>query len=850
MNFEKFTIRSQEVIESAFRRADENGNPEINPIHIIQALADQDDSILKMIFNKSGVPFESFVSEINSKIKNLPRIQGSHQPTMSRELHQILIKAEKEANKMQDEFVSVEHIILAMLNDNTQTTRLLKNHGLNYNLVLKVLRELRGNQRVTDQNPENKYQVLDKYTRNLTDLARKGKLDPVIGRDEEIRSVIQILSRRRKNNPVLIGEPGVGKTAIAEGLAHRIIEKDVPENLKHKELRELDMAGLVAGAKFRGEFEERLKALLHEIEKSDGRIILFIDEIHIVVGAGATQGAMDASNMLKPALARGSLHCIGATTLDEYRKYIEKDAALERRFQKVMVLEPSVNSTISILRGIKDKYEVHHGVHIKDEALIAASVLSDRYITDRFLPDKAIDLVDEACSYLRMQIDSLPIELDEIERKIRQLEIEKISMKKDKSENYKSISRDLEELKEKRSVLRGKWEYEKNLITKIRELNEQMDSTKSQAEIAERNGQLDKVAELKYGKLSQLQTELESHRAKLKKIPHEEQMLREDIDEETIAAIVSRWTGIPISKLMESERAKLLKIEEILHERVIGQDEGISVISNALRRSRSGLSDMSKPIGSFLFLGPTGVGKTELAKALAMYLFDTEKAIIRIDMSEFMEKHSVSRLIGAPPGYVGYEEGGYLTEAVRRRPYSVILLDEIEKAHRDVFNILLQIMDDGRLTDGKGRTVDFRNTIIIMTSNLASSEIYQADDLEEIKPRIMHSLQNYFKPEFLNRLDEIVLFHRLKESEIRQIVEIQLDNMNKKLISNGLTLTFTKSAIDEIAKLGFDPQFGARPLKRVIQREIENKLAINLLNGSLEGKSEIKVSFDEYFIFD
>ncbi|PID28240.1 MAG: ATP-dependent chaperone ClpB [Candidatus Cloacimonadota bacterium] len=849
MNFEKFTIKSQEAIESSFREAEANGNPEISPLHILKAFAGQEDSILKMIFKKSGLSLESLISDIKSQIRNIPRIQGTNNPTVSRELQKVLLKASKEAEKMQDEFVSVEHIILALLSQENQGGRILKNHGLSYNLVLKVLKELRGNQRVTDQNPENKYQVLDKYTRNLTELASKGKLDPVIGRDEEIRRVIQILSRRRKNNPVLIGEPGTGKTAIAEGLAHRIIEQDVPENLKNKELRELDMAGLVAGAKFRGEFEERLKAVLHEIEKSDGKIILFIDEIHIVVGAGATQGAMDASNMLKPALARGSLHCIGATTLDEYRKYIEKDAALERRFQKVAVAEPSVNSTISILRGIKDKYEVHHGVHIKDESLIAAAVLSDRYVTDRFLPDKAIDLLDEACSYIRMQIDSLPIELDETERDIRRLEIEKISMKKDKSENYKAITKELEELKEKRSVLRGKWEYEKNLITEIRKLKEETDNVKSQTEIAERNGQLDKAAELKYGKLSELKQKSAEKRAELEAIPKEEQMLREDIDEETIARVVSRQTGIPISKLMESERAKLLKIEDILHKRVVGQEEGISVISNALRRSRSGLSDISKPIGSFLFLGPTGVGKTELAKALAVYLFDTEKSIIRIDMSEFMEKHAVSRLIGAPPGYVGYEEGGYLTEAVRRRPYSVILLDEIEKAHHDIFNILLQIMDDGRLTDGKGRTVDFKNTIIIMTSNLASSEIYQAEDPEQIKPQIMNSLQNYFKPEFLNRLDEIVLFSRLKKSEIKQIAQIQLANMNRKLKEKGLSLAFSEKASDKIAEYGFDPQFGARPLKRVIQKEIENKLAIKLLSGELEGKSEIKVDYDKEFLF-
>ncbi|RLC49412.1 MAG: ATP-dependent chaperone ClpB, partial [Candidatus Cloacimonadota bacterium] len=768
----------------------------------------------------------------------------------------VLTQAEKEAKELQDEYISVEHIFLAIVEKSKLAAPIIKKFGLEKNRILFALKELRGNQKVTDQDPESKYQVLEKYARNLTKLARLGKLDPVIGRDEEIRRTIQILSRRRKNNPVLIGEPGVGKTAIVEGLAKRVVDMDVPDNLKNKEIVELDMGALLAGAKFRGEFEERLKAVLKEVEKAEGKIILFIDEIHTVVGAGAAEGAVDASNMLKPALARGSLHCIGATTLDEYRKYIEKDAALERRFQPVMVKEPDVNDTISILRGIKEKYEVHHGVQIMDNALVAAAVLSNRYITDRFLPDKAIDLVDEACAKLRMEINSMPQELDEIERRIRQLEIEKLSLKKEKDEagkeRLKLINNEMAELREKQSGLKIKWEYQKNLIKQISQLSEEIDNIKAQAEIAERKGELDKVSELKYGILIKKQQELADLKEKLKKIPPEEQLLKEYVDEELIAEIVAKWTGIPVSRLMQSEMQKLIHMEDELAKRVVGQKEGITALANAIRRSRSGLADANRPIGSFLFMGPTGVGKTELAKALAEFLFDTEKAMIRIDMSEFMEKHSVSRLVGAPPGYVGYEQGGYLTEAVRRRPYSVILFDEIEKAHHDVFNILLQILDDGRLTDGKGRTVDFKNTVIIMTSNVASQFIFEMGDKpeEEIKSKLREALQQYFRPEFLNRLDDIIIFHRLDKEQIKEIVKIQLERLKTRLAEKHINLEVSEKALEQLAEQGFDPHYGARPLKRVIQKEIENKLALEILEGKILPNHKILVDHDgKEFIF-
>ena len=846
MNLNRLTIKSQEALEKASQIAEDYGHQEITSVHLLYSLINQDDSFTVSLLKKIDVDIASFKNEIESYLKNQTKLSGVYQTGISRELNDILSQAEKEATGLQDEYISVEHLLVTIIASSKFPIKLEK-FGINKDKILIALKEIRGNQKVTDQNPEAKYQALEKYARNLTRLARLGKLDPVIGRDDEIRRTIQTLSRRRKNNPVLIGEPGVGKTAIVEGLARRVVDLDVPENLKHKDIVELDMGALLAGAKFRGEFEERLKAVLKEVEKAEGKIILFIDEIHTVVGAGAAEGAVDASNMLKPALARGTLHCIGATTLDEYRKYIEKDAALERRFQPVLINEPDVEDTISILRGIKDKYEVHHGVQITDTALVSAAVLSNRYISDRFLPDKAIDLMDEACASLRMEIDSMPQELEIVERKLRQFEIEKLSLKKEKDKASKDrlekINKEMSNLKEQQSALRMRWEHEKNLLKQIRQSSEEIDKIKAETVIAERNGDLGKVSELKYGVLVEKQKQLEELKEKMQKIPSEQQLLKETVDEEMIAEVVAKWTGIPVAKLMQSELQKLVKMEDVLSKRVIGQKEGIVALANAIRRSRSGLSDENKPIGSFLFMGPTGVGKTELAKALAEFLFDTEKAIIRIDMSEFMEKHSVSRLIGAPPGYVGYEEGGHLTEAVRRKPYSIILLDEIEKAHQDVFNILLQILDEGRLTDGKGRTVDFKNTVIIMTSNVASQFIYEMGDKpeEEIKVSLKEALQQYFRPEFLNRLDDIIVFHRLDKEQVRQIVKLQLNILNKRLKDKNIELKFSESALDKLTELGFDPQFGARPLKRVIQKEIENKLAIELLEGKILPNQKVKI---------
>jgi len=831
--------------------AHEMGHQEIGEFHLLMSLLKTEDSIVLPILQKQDCNIGGFAKDIDAELKSLPRVSGYSQVYLSGDLNQIFIEAEKQAKKLQDDYVSVEHLLLALLQKAKKSANLIKKYAIDYNKVLQALKEIRGNQRVTDENPEAKYQALEKYARNLSKLAREGKLDPVIGRDEEIRRVIQILSRRRKNNPVIIGEPGVGKTAIVEGLARRIVDKDVPENLKNKEILELDMAALVAGAKFRGEFEDRLKAVLKEVESNEGRIILFIDEIHTVVGAGSAEGSVDASNMLKPALARGTLHCIGATTLDEHRKYIEKDPALERRFQPILVTEPSLEDTISILRGIKDKYEVHHGVQILDTALVASAYLSNRYISDRFLPDKAIDLVDEACSRLKMEIDSMPVELDEVQRKIKQLEIEKISLRKEKDELSKErlakIDEDIKNLSESQSLLKIKWQNEKSLMSEISTLSEQIDQLKIDAENAERVGNLGRVAELKYGELPAKQKALEEAKTKLQKIPNEQRILKENVDEEMIAEVVSKWTGIPLTKLLESEMQKLVKMEDVLSKRVIGQKDGINALSNAIRRSRSGLSDQNKPIGSFMFLGPTGVGKTELGKTLADFLFDSEKAIVRIDMSEFMEKHSVSRLIGAPPGYVGYDEGGYLTENVRRKPYAVILFDEIEKAHPDVFNILLQILDDGRLTDGQGRTVDFRNSIIIMTSNIGAQMIFDHpnDNLDEIKDDLMKLLQSYFRPEFLNRLDEIILFHRLNREQIKEIVQIQLKGLCKRLKDKRINIHFSDNAIEAIAEGGFDPQFGARPLKRVIQREIENALAMEILAGNLLPNQSINVDYQD-----
>ena len=852
MNINRLTIKSQEALDKARQIADSSGHQEILPLHLLQGLLIEQDGFASTILKKTGLNPQQVKEEIERKLKEIPRLSGVYQLSISKALSELLTNAERLAGKLQDEYVSIEHLLVAI----SELTE-FKNFGLDKNSLLKAVKELRGNQRVTDQDPESKYQALEKYARNLTKLARLGKLDPVIGRDDEIRRTVQTLSRRRKNNPVLIGEPGVGKTAIVEGLARRVVDQDVPENLKQKDILELDMGALLAGAKFRGEFEERLKAVLKEVEKEEGRIILFIDELHTVVGAGAAEGAVDASNMLKPALARGTLHCIGATTIDEYRKYIEKDAALERRFQPIMINEPDVNDTISILRGIKEKYEVHHGVQITDGALVAAAVLSDRYISDRFLPDKAIDLMDESCASLRMEIDSMPQELDEIERKIKQIEIERLSLKKEKDKTSKDrldkINRELAELKEKSAELRAHWEKEKEILTNIRKLSEDIDNIKAQAEIAERKGELDRVSELKYGNLIQKQNELEKLNSKLQQIPPDKQLLKEKITEEMIAQVVAKWTGIPVSKLIQSEVDKLIEMENVLSKRVIGQKEGITALANAIRRSRSGLADTNRPIGSFLFMGPTGVGKTELVKTLAEFLFDTEKAMIRIDMSEFMEKHSVARLVGAPPGYVGYDEGGYLTEAVRRRPYSVILFDEIEKAHNDVFNILLQILDDGRLTDGKGRTVDFKNTVIIMTSNIASQYIYEMGNKPavEIREQLLASLKEHFRPEFINRLDDVIIFHRLDKNQIRKIVEIQLEILKERMTEKNIKLEFTEQAVAKLAEMGYDPQFGARPLKRVIRKEIENQLALKLLAGELSANKILKIDWKaDSFVFN
>jgi len=840
MQFDKFTIKSQEALTRAQAIASGNGHQSVEDIHMMSAMLEPGGGIIIPVLQKLEVNIDDLRSRIDEAVSNAPKVSGGAQIYMGSGLKNILDQAFSEARQLKDEYVSTEHILVAIAQSPGKAGELLRSSGATRDRIYQVLVEIRGSQRITDQNPEDKYQALKRFGKDLTDLARKQKLDPVIGRDEEIRRVIQVLSRRTKNNPVLIGEPGVGKTAIVEGLANRIVSGDIPEGLKDKKVVALDMGALIAGAKYRGEFEDRLKAVLKEVSKAEGRIILFLDELHTVVGAGAAEGAVDASNMLKPMLARGELHAIGATTLDEYRKYIEKDAALERRFQPVQISEPSVEDTISILRGLREKYEVHHGVRIQDAALVSAAVLSDRYIADRFLPDKAIDLVDEAASKLRIEIDSMPSEIDEVERKIKQAEIEAQALKKEKDkaskERLEKIKKQLADLKEKSGSMKAHWQQEKEIIARIRSLKEELEKTRSEAEQAERDADLARAAELKYGKSMELAKKLEEENKKLAKLQEEKKMLKEEVDEEDIADTVSRWTGIPVTRLMEAEIEKLIHMEDRLRQRVVGQDEAITAVSNAIRRARAGLQDPNRPIGSFIFLGPTGVGKTELSKALAQFMFDDERAMVRIDMSEYMEKHTVSRLIGAPPGYVGYEEGGYLTEAVRRRPYSVLLLDEIEKAHNDVFNILLQIMDDGRLTDGHGRTVDFKNTVIIMTSNIGSQWITGLGDKdeEEMKRRIDEAMKNNFKPEFLNRVDDTIIFHRLGMEEIEKIVDIQIEGLAKILASRKLSVEVSGKARQLLAKEGFDPVYGARPLKRVIQNEVQNVLAMKLLNGEVK----------------
>jgi len=853
MKFDKFTIKVQEAIMAARSLAQERDHQQIEPVHILVALIDQQDGITTPILQKLGVDVKQLYSDLFTELGRLPRVTGSGalDVVLSRNTAQLFDAAWKEAEMLRDEYLSTEHLLLAMCElDSLSINSILKKHGITKDRILQALTSIRGSQRVTDQDPEGKYQAIEKYSRNLTELARRGKLDPVIGRDDEIRRVMHILSRRTKNNPVLIGEAGVGKTAIVEGLAQRIASGDVPEILKDKEILALDLAAMVAGAKYRGEFEDRLKAFLKEVERGAGRYILFIDELHTLVGAGAAQGAIDASNMLKPALARGELRCIGATTLDEYRKYIEKDAALTRRFQTVYVSEPSVEDTIAILRGLKEKYEIHHGVRINDSAIIAAATLSQRYITDRFLPDKAIDLIDEAASRLRIEIDSMPTEIDEIERKIIQLEIQKQALKKENTKSSKEeldkIERELQNLREKSDAMKAQWKAEKEVITKISEIQKKIEETKIEAEKAERAGDLGRAAELTYGVLNELKKQLEHYQEKLKEIQKDKPMLKQEVDEEDIAKIISQWTGIPISRMLESEREKLLKMEERLKKRVVGQDEALKILSNAIRRARAGIQDPNRPIGSFIFMGPTGVGKTETAKALAEFLFDDENAMIRIDMSEYMEKHSVARLIGAPPGYVGYEEGGYLTEAVRRRPYSVILFDEIEKAHPDVFNILLQIMDDGRLTDGHGRVVNFKNTVLIMTSNIGSQYILESRDRdpEKTKELIFNALKQYFKPEFINRIDDIIIFNFLDKEQIKRIVDIQIERLNKVLSDKKISIKLTNKAREFLSEKGFDPDYGARPLKRAIQNYIQNPLSIKILEGEFIEGDIIEIDVD------
>jgi ATP-dependent Clp protease ATP-binding subunit ClpB len=852
MRFDRFTLRGQEAVQSAIETAEKNNNQQVEPEHLLYAMLSQEEGTVKPVLGKIGVPIGAILQDVEKAVERMPKVSGGQQYFSTR-TNTLFNNAQKEAETFKDEYISTEHLLIAIeAEKDGEAGKILRLHGVKRDDLLKVIEQIRGGARITDQNAEANFQSLEKYSIDLTDRARKGKLDPVIGRDDEIRRTVQVLSRRTKNNPVLIGEPGVGKTAIVEALAQRIVSGDVPETLKGKKLVSLDLGSMLAGAKYRGEFEDRLKAVLKEIEKSNGEIILFIDELHTLVGAGAGEGAIDASNMLKPALARGILRCVGATTLNEYQKYIEKDAALERRFQNVYVGEPNVEDTIAILRGLKERYEVHHGVRIKDSAIVAAATLSNRYITDRFLPDKAIDLIDEAASKLRIEIDSLPEEIDELEREILQLEIERQALTRETDAKSKERLADIEkriaDLKEKSSAMKAQWQAEKEEIEKMRLAKEELEKTKIELEQAQNAGDLQKAAELRYGKIPDLEKLLNEEQTRLSELQTDGVFLKEEVGEEDVAEVVAKWTGVPVSKMLEGEMQKLVTMEDRLRSRVIGQDEALIAVANAVRRSRAGLQDPNRPIGSFIFLGPTGVGKTETAKALAEFMFDDEKAMVRLDMSEYMEKHAVARMIGAPPGYVGYEEGGQLTEAVRRRPYSVILFDEIEKAHPDVFNILLQILDDGRLTDSKGRVVDFKNTVLIMTSNLGSREIMNANANplvdRNMRDDVLGILRDYFKPEFLNRIDDIVVFTQLSKEEIAEIIEVQLEKLRKNLAERGIQIVLDDSAKELLVKEGYDPTFGARPLKRAIQSLVQNPLAVKLLKGEVLSGQTVKVTVE------
>ncbi|MDT7540136.1 MAG: ATP-dependent Clp protease ATP-binding subunit ClpB [Acidobacteriota bacterium] len=847
MRLERFTLRGQEAVQSAIEIAERNQHQSVEPEHLLLALLEQTEGVVRPILGKLGVNFQVVLNDLQAEIARQPKVQGGQQ-YFSPRTTQLYTAAQKQAEGMKDEYLSTEHLLLAITDEKDGAAgRILRQHGVNRDDLLKVVNEMRGDSHITDQNAEANYQALSKYAKDLTDLARAGKLDPVIGRDDEIRRTIQVLSRRTKNNPVLIGEPGVGKTAIVEGLAQRIVSGDVPETLRNKRLVGLDLGSMLAGAKYRGEFEDRLKAVLKEIENAKGQIVLFIDELHTLVGAGAAEGAIDASNMLKPALARGELRCVGATTLNEYKKYIEKDAALERRFQQVYVGEPNVEDTIAILRGLKERYEVHHGVRIKDSAIVAAATLSNRYITDRFLPDKAIDLIDESASRLRIEIDSLPQEIDELERDIMQLEIERQALQREEDERSRARVQEIEKrianLKEQSSGMKAKWQSEKQEIEKMREAKVELEKLRIQLDQARNAGDLARASELQYGRIPDLEKLLASEQERLADLQKDGVMLKEEVDEEDVAQIVAKWTGIPVSKMLEGEMQKLVTMEERLRERVIGQDEALTAVANAVRRARAGLQDPNRPVGSFIFLGPTGVGKTETARALAEFLFDDERSMIRLDMSEYMEKHAVARMIGAPPGYIGYEEGGQLTEAVRRRPYSVVLFDEIEKAHPDVFNVLLQILDDGRLTDSKGRTVDFKNTVLIMTSNLGSREIQAvSDDEKQVREAVTQVLHEHFKPEFLNRIDDTVIFHQLSREQIGRIIDVQLEKLRRMLGERQITIALDDSARALLAREGYDPMFGARPLKRAIQTLVQNPLAVKLLRGEVAAGQTVKIS--------